>query len=72
MVTAAGEAANVKLGGAATDRVVDPATLPEVAEMVVVPAATAVASPAMLIVATAPLEDSQLALVVRFFVLLSL
>jgi hypothetical protein len=55
-----------------TVRVVVPVTDPLEAEMVVLPAATAVAKPAVLTVATAGLEDSQFALDVRFLVLPSL
>jgi hypothetical protein len=55
-----------------TVRVVVPETDPLEAEMVVFPAATAVARPPVLTVATAGLEDSQFALDVRFLVLPSL
>ena len=58
--------------GALTVRVVVPEMAPDAAEIVVVPAATPVASPEVLTVATAVLEDDQLAVVVRTFVLPSL
>jgi hypothetical protein len=48
-------------GTAVTVKVVVPVTLPELAEMVLVPAATPVASPETLIVATDWVADSQLA-----------
>jgi hypothetical protein len=51
----------------ATVRVVVPLTAPEVAVMVVDPGATAVTIPDTLMVATAVLDDNQLAVVVRFF-----
>ena len=58
-----------------TVSVVDPEMLPTVAVIVVVPAATAVASPldpaALLIVATPVLEELQVAEAVRFCVVLS-
>ena len=57
---------------ATTVNVVLPLIVPEVAEIVVVPPATAVASPAVLMVAVEVLEDSQLAVEVRFLVLPSL
>ena len=56
----------------ATVRVVVPLTAAEVAVMVVVPGATAVAIPDMLTVATAVLDDNQLAVAVRFLVVPSL
>ena len=55
-----------------TVNVVVPLTVPNVAVMVDVPAATAVASPLVEIVATLVLEESQLADDVRLFVLPSL
>jgi hypothetical protein len=57
---------------AVTFNVVDPATLPEVAVMVVVPTPVAVASPALEIVATPAAEDVHVAVLVRFCVLPSL
>jgi hypothetical protein len=59
-------------GGARTDKVVDPLTLPDVAEMVVDPILTPVATPAEVIVATEVLEECQVAVEVRFWVLPSL
>jgi len=53
-------------------RVVVPLTAPDTALIVVVPAATAVASPPEVIVATAALEDDQVAVLVKFCVVLSL
>jgi len=50
---------------------VDPAILPKVAEIVVVPAVTAVARPLTLIVAVAVIDEAQATLLVRFCVLLS-
>jgi hypothetical protein len=58
-------------GAACTVRVVLPETAPSVAEMVVVPAATAVAKPAALTVATALLEETQVTWLVMFCVLVS-
>lgn len=53
-------------------RVVEPLMAPEAAAMVVVPRATAVASPAALIVATAVFDEDQVAVLVRSCVVLSL
>ena len=52
-----------------TVRVVLPVTVPSVAEMVVVPALTAVARPLLLIVATLVLEDVHATWLVRFWVM---
>lgn len=57
---------------AATVRVVEPETEPEVAVMVALPAETPVASPALLMLATLALFEVQLTEFVRFFVVLSL
>jgi hypothetical protein len=51
-----------------TVSVVLPLTVPEVAEMVVVPTATAVARPPEAIVAVVVVEDAQVAVAVRFWV----
>jgi len=61
-------------GGAVAEtvRVVEPLIAPETALIVVVPTATAVATPADVIVATPVLEDDHVAEVVRFCVVLSL
>jgi hypothetical protein len=48
-----------------------PLTAPSVAEIVVVPPATAVASPAALMVATALLDEAQVTWLVRFWTLAS-
>ena len=56
-------------GVVCTVRVVLPATVPSVAEMVVLPALTAVARPVLLIVATLVLEDVHATWLVRFCVL---
>lgn len=56
----------------ATVNVVLPDTPPDEAVMVVVPGPTAVASPEMLMVATVPVDESQFAVEVRFFVVPSL
>lgn len=48
-----------RVGGLPTVRVVDPTIVPDVAEIVVVPAATAVASPVELIVAIAVSDELQ-------------
>ena len=58
--------------GLATVRVVVPLTAPEVAVIVVLPTAMAIAAPETLMVATAVLDDSQFAVAVRFFVVPSL
>jgi hypothetical protein len=58
-------------GAACTVRFVLPVTPLSVAEMVVLPALTAVATPALLIVATLVLEEVHVAWLVRFCVLLS-
>jgi hypothetical protein len=55
-----------------TVSVVEPLMLPEVAEMVVLPAETAVARPCALIVAAAGVPEFHIAVDVRFAVLLSL
>jgi hypothetical protein len=54
-----------------TVSVVEPITLPNVAEIAVVPEAMAVARPPDVIVAVAVLEEAQVTLLVRFCVLLS-
>ena len=55
-----------------TVKFVDPETLPEVAEMVVLcPAVTVVAKPALLMVAAEVFEEFQLTELVKSFVLLS-
>jgi hypothetical protein len=51
-----------------TASVVFPVTVPEVAEMVVVPTATVVARPPAAMVAVAVLDDAQVAEAVRFCV----
>ena len=56
-------------GVACTVRVVLPVTVPNIAEMVVLPAFTAVATPLLLIVATLVLEDVHATWLVRFWVL---
>ena len=56
---------------AVTVRVVDPEILPEVAEIVDDPALSAEARPPEVIVAVAVLEEAQVTLLVRFWVLLS-
>lgn len=56
-------------GGICTVRVVPPVIPLKAAEMVLEPAATPVASPAMLIVATAVFEDDQVTWLVMFCVL---
>ena len=53
-------------------RVVVPLTVPDTALIVVVPAAAAVASPPEVIVATAVVDDDQVAVLVKFCVVLSL
>jgi hypothetical protein len=62
----------VTAGGAVTVSVVDPTTLPLVALIVEVPAFTAVARPAALIVATVVVPDAHVTLPVRSCVELSL
>jgi hypothetical protein len=57
-----------KVGGAPTVRLVDPTIVPEVAEIVVVPAATPVAKPVELIVATAVSDEFQETELLRFWV----
>jgi hypothetical protein len=52
-----------------TVSVVEPVTLPELAEMVVLPAFKALARPPALIVAVVELEEAQVTLLVRFCVL---
>ncbi len=52
-------------GGAGTVSVVDPLTLPDLAVMVVVPAATVVANPLALMVAVAAVEDVHVAEAVK-------
>src|SRR5262249_50680879 len=67
---AAGSAAVVMVSGpGVTVSPVLPLTAPSVAEIVVVPAATPVASPVELIVAAAVLEDAHVTWLVRFCVL---
>ena len=51
-----------------TVSVEDPLMVPDLAVMVAVPEATAVASPVVLMVATEVFEDVQVAVVVRFWV----
>jgi len=58
-------------GGFCTVNVVLPLILPSVAETVVVPTATAVASPVALMVATAVVDEDQVTWLVRFCVLVS-
>lgn len=62
----------IEVNVTATANTVAPLTVPEVAVIVVVPAATPVASPAVLIVATAAADELQVAELVRFWVLPSL
>jgi len=62
----------IDTNGFVTVSTVVPVIVPEVAVMVVVPTATAVAKPATLMVATAGVAESQLAVEVRFLVLPSL
>lgn len=57
------------VGAVPTVRMVEPVTDPDVAEMVVLPAATPVARPAELMVATPVLAEFQATELVRFFVL---
>ena len=57
---------------AVTDRFVEPLIEPDAAEIVAVPVPAAVASPALVIVATAVLVELQVTELVRFCVLLSL
>ncbi len=64
-------AIEVKVGGGFTVSKVLPVTPESAAEMVVVPAATAVADPAALMVATLLLDEVHVTWLVRFFVLLS-
>ena len=54
-----------------TVNVVDPEMIPSVAEIVLVPASSADASPEDVIVAEVVFEDAQVTLLVRFCVLLS-
>ena len=54
-----------------TVRLVDPPTLPDVAVILLLPTATAVANPELLIVATLVVADIQVTELVRFCVLLS-
>ena len=70
-VAVAGEMA-IETSGLVTVNEVVPVMPEKAAEMVVVPALTAVANPEVLTLATAVLEESQLALDVRFFELPSL
>ena len=58
--------------GAVTVRFVDPLMAPEAAEIVALPVATPVASPPLVIVATAVFVELQVTELVRFCVLLSL
>ena len=60
------------VAGAVTVRPVEPVIEPEVAWIVVLPAATLVASPVALMVAAAVFVDVQVTELVRFCVLLSL
>ena len=57
---------------AVTERFVEPLIEPEVAEIVVLPVPTPVASPPLVIVATAVLDELQVTELVRFCMLLSL
>ena len=57
--------------GAVTVSVVEPLIVPEVALIVLDPVATVVANPALLIVATVVVPEVQVAVLVRFCVLLS-
>ena len=54
-----------------TVRLVDPLTLPDVAVILLLPTATAVASPELLMVATLVVADAHVTELVRFCVLLS-
>ena len=67
-----GEAEIVKLPCAVTVRLVDPLIEPKVAWMVVLPAATPVAKPVLLMVATEGTLEVQVAELVRFCLLPSL
>ena len=62
----------IDTSGLVTVSDVVPVAVPDVAEIVVVPGATPVASPEVLMVATEVLDDSQLAVEVRFLVVPSL
>jgi hypothetical protein len=66
-----GETLTAMLEPLGTVSKVVPETLPKVADIVVVPEATAVAKPDELMVAAAVLEEIHLTLLVRFCVLLS-
>jgi len=69
---AAGGVTAMETSGLMTVRVVVPVTPPDDAVIVVVPGATAVARPETLMVATTPLDESQLAVEVKFLVVPSL
>jgi hypothetical protein len=58
--------------GAVTVKFVEPLIEPDAAEIVVLPVPTPVASPALVIVATAVFVELQVTELVRFWVLLSL
>ena len=64
-VRPSGLTVKVKIVGAATVRMVEPLTLPSVAEIVVGPAATPVARPLESIVATAAVDDAHVTSPVR-------
>lgn len=64
-VRPSGLTVKVKIVGAATVRMVEPLTLPSVAEIVVGPAAMPVARPLESIVATAVVEDAHVTSPVR-------
>jgi hypothetical protein len=64
-VSPSGVTVSVAMVGAAMVRLVDPVTVPSVAEMVAGPAATPVASPLASIVATALADEAQLTSAVR-------
>ena len=55
----------IEVSAGMTVRVVDPLTVPTVAEMVVEPGLTAVASPPEAMVATAVFDEAQVAVAVR-------
>ena len=59
---------DTRVTGAVTVNPVEPEMVPDVALMVALPAATPVANPALLMVATAVLEELQVTELVRFWV----
>ena len=67
-VSAGASAVSVVLPTTIGGSVVVPTTLADVAEMMVVPVATVVARPAVLMVATVGAEDAQVTVAVRFWV----